>query len=208
MLQIELKARYKFRIIVDETWSYGVLGRTGAGLTEHQNVDPTLVDMIIGSLAGPLCAGGGFCAGSADIVEHQRISSAAYTFSAALPAMLATTASETISMLQENPELLVALRENVKTLRQQLDPRSEWVRCTSSPENAVQILVLRPEIVTARNLSWAEQEALMQDFVDEVSFSFSSPLRYSYRRSYLPHTVRKLEARSPGRACSFVPVVG
>ncbi|KAK5003871.1 serine palmitoyltransferase component, partial [Cryomyces antarcticus] len=36
---LELKYRYKFRLILDETWSYGVLGRTGRGLTEHQNVD-------------------------------------------------------------------------------------------------------------------------------------------------------------------------
>ena len=52
--QIELKAKYKFRLMLDETWSFGVLGRTGRGLTEAQNVDPTQVDMIVGSLAGPL----------------------------------------------------------------------------------------------------------------------------------------------------------
>ena len=55
--------------------------------------------MIIGSLAGPLCAGGGFCAGSLEIIEHQRISAAAYTFSAALPGMLATMATEVVGML-------------------------------------------------------------------------------------------------------------
>lgn len=167
--QVELKQRYKFRLILDETWSYGVLGRTGAGLTEHQNVDPTLVDMIIGSLAGPLCAGGGFCAGSADIVEHQRISSAAYTFSAALPAMLATTASETIALLQDNQEPITTLRDNIKVMRQQLDPRSEWIRCSSSADNAMQILVLKNEVVSAKKLSVPEQEVLMQEFVDEVS---------------------------------------
>lgn len=170
-IQVELKQRYKFRLILDETWSYGVLGRTGAGLTEHQNVDPTLVDMIIGSLAGPLCAGGGFCAGSADIVEHQRISSAAYTFSAALPAMLATTASETIALLQDNQEPIITLRDNIKVMRQQLDPRSEWIRCSSNADNAMQILVLKSEVVSARKLSVPEQEVLMQEFVDEVSCS-------------------------------------
>jgi len=166
--QIELKLRYKFRLILDETYSYGVLGRTGRGLTEHQNVDPTLVDMIVGSLASHLCAGGGFCAGSADIVEHQRISSASYTFSAALPAMLATTASETITLLQETPELLAQLRENTRVLRAQLDPRSEWMRCTSAPENPVQLLVLKAEVVAAMKLGAGEQELLIQEVVDEA----------------------------------------
>ncbi|MCJ1381903.1 serine palmitoyltransferase component [Xylographa soralifera] len=164
---IELKHRYKFRLILDESWSFGVLGRTGRGITEHQNVDAAEVDMIVGSLAGPLCAGGGFCVGSDEIVEHQRISSAAYTFSAALSAMLATTASETINLLQTSPDILAQSRENIKSMWAQLDPRSDWVRCTSSIENPMMLLVLKPEVVSQKRLSLADQEMLLQDVVDE-----------------------------------------
>jgi len=167
-LKIELKLRYKFRLILDETWSFGVLGRTGRGITEHQNVDAAEVDMIIGSLAGALCAGGGFCAGSDEIVEHQRISASAYTFSAALPAMLATTASEVLSMLQTSPEMLTPVRENIKTLWAQLDPRSDWVHCTSSPDNPIMILAFKPEIIASKKLSRVDQEQLFQEVVDEV----------------------------------------
>lgn len=134
--------------------------------------------MIVGSLAGPLCAGGGFCGGSADIVEHQRISAVAYTFSAALPAMLATTASETLSMLQSNPDILTQCRENIKAMRAQLDPRSDWVMCTSSPENPVMLLVLKPEIVNSRRLSIGEQERVLQECIDEVCI-FLSPIKES-----------------------------
>ncbi|CAP64562.1 uncharacterized protein PODANS_5_8370 [Podospora anserina S mat+] len=166
---VELKEKYKFRIILDETWSFGVLGRTGRGLTEHQNVDPTQIDMIVGSLAGPLCAGGGFCAGDGDVVEHQRIAAAAYTFSAALPAMLAMTASESLNVLQSNPEILAGCRENVRLLRGQLaEGRSEWVVCTSAAENPVQLLVLREEVVRARRLELEDQERLLQECVDEA----------------------------------------
>ena len=166
--QIELKLRYKFRLILDETWSFGVLGRTGRGITEHQNVDAAEVDMIIGSLAGPLCAGGGFCAGSQEIVEHQRISAAAYTFSAALPAMLATTASEVLHMLETNSDMLIQVKENIKTMWTQLDPRSDWVHCTSSIENPIMILVLKAEVISAKKLTTSDQEQLLQDVVDEV----------------------------------------
>jgi 7-keto-8-aminopelargonate synthetase-like enzyme len=124
--------------------------------------------MIIGSLAGPLCAGGGFCAGSDEIVEHQRLSAAAYTFSAALPAMLATTASETMTLLQTSPDIITQLRENIKAMWAQLDPRSDWVCCTSSVENPVMVLVLKPEVVNAKQISVEEQERLLQDIVDEV----------------------------------------
>jgi serine palmitoyltransferase len=167
-VQIELKLKYKFRLILDETWSFGVLGRTGRGVTEHQHVDAAEVDMIVGSMAGPLCAAGGFCAGSDEIVEHQRLSAAAYTFSAALPAMSATTASETLMILQTTPELMVQLRENIKAMWAQLDPRSDWVKCTSAPENPMLLLVLKPDIVNSRRLTVDDQQALMQDIVDEV----------------------------------------
>ena len=131
--------------------------------------------MIIGSLAGPLCAGGGFCAGSEEICEHQRISAASYTFSAALPAMLATTASEALLLLQHNPDILTQVRENIKTMWAQLDPRSDWVHCTSSIENPVMLLVLKPEVIVSKRLSKADQEQLLQDAVDEVSCRESIP---------------------------------
>ena len=125
--------------------------------------------MIIGSLAAGLCAGGGFCAGSDEVVEHQRISAPSYTFSAALPALLATTASETLRLLQDGSEHQMGLRENGRALRAQLDPRSDWVVCTSALENPVLLLVLKREVVLGRGLGLREQEELLQEMVDEVS---------------------------------------
>ena len=111
---MQLKEKYKYRIILDETYSFLTLGATGRGITELQNVDPTNVDMIIGSLSHFCCSGGGFCAGSEEIVEHQRISSGAYVFSAALPGMLATTTSKMIAQIQTTgPDMLAVIRENI-----------------------------------------------------------------------------------------------
>lgn len=164
---VEFKMKFKFRIILDETWSYGILGSAGRGITEQQNVDPTQVDLIIGGLAGGLASGGGFCAGTHEVVEHQRLSASAYTYSAALPALLATTASETVGLLQEQPSIIQSLRDNIRAMRGQLDPRSEWVRCTSSPENPVLLLVLKDQHVQDRGFSIRDQEMLLQDCVDE-----------------------------------------
>jgi hypothetical protein len=82
--------------------------------------------------------------------------------------MLATTASETLNMLQTNPEILATCRENTKAMRAQLDPRSDWVTCTSAPENPVLILVLKPEVVNSRRLTIADQEKILQECVDEA----------------------------------------
>ena len=68
---IELKKKYKYRLILDESWSFGVLGTHGRGLTEYYGVAPSEVNMIIGSMSTTLCGGGGFCAGSKEVVDHQ-----------------------------------------------------------------------------------------------------------------------------------------
>ena len=39
---VALKKKYKFRIFLDETFSIGVIGRTGRGVTEHYNVPVSL----------------------------------------------------------------------------------------------------------------------------------------------------------------------
>lgn len=125
--------------------------------------------MIVGSLAGPLIAGGGFCAGSEEIVHHQRISATSYCFSAALPALLSTTASETLNILQTSPALVNQLRENVKAMWSQLDPRSDWVYCSSAAENPIMFLVLKPEVVSSKRLAIEDQHQIISDVVDEVS---------------------------------------
>lgn len=132
-------------------------------------MDPNTVDAIVGSLAGPLCAAGGFCAGTEEVVEHQRIMSTAYVFSAALPAMMSTTARETLRLLQDEPAVLTQLRENIMSMWAQLDPRSDWVTCTSSPLNPIMLLVLKREVVEARNLAADDDQArLLQECVDEA----------------------------------------
>lgn len=51
----KLKNKYKFRLFVDETFSIGVLGATGRGLSEHFNMDrATAIDITVGSMATAL----------------------------------------------------------------------------------------------------------------------------------------------------------
>lgn len=42
-MQVELKHKYKYRLILDESVSFGSVGRTGRGLTELYNVSVSSV---------------------------------------------------------------------------------------------------------------------------------------------------------------------
>ena len=113
---ISLKKQYKYRLFVDETLSFGSLGANGRGVTEHFGISATEFDLILGSLVHCIGAGGGFCAGSVQIVDHQRLSSQAYCFSASMPAILTSTAIQVIQQhLAKGKSLdrLDRLRKNI-----------------------------------------------------------------------------------------------
>ena len=98
---------------MDETLSFGSLGKHGKGITEHFGVAAKEIDIIVGSLALSIGAGGGFCAGSVQIVDHQRLSSQAYCFSASMPAILTSNALLVIKNYLSNGKSLEKLRENI-----------------------------------------------------------------------------------------------
>lgn len=122
---VELKKKYKYRLMLDETWSFGAVGHSGRGVTELFDMPSTDVDILTGSMAVGLAAGGGFCAGSEEVTFHQRINSPAFVFSASLPPLLAVSASEAIQSLSkplnQGGHPLAHLQDNVAALRGVLD---------------------------------------------------------------------------------------
>ncbi|KAF8211724.1 serine palmitoyltransferase [Mycena galopus ATCC 62051] len=134
---IELKHRKKYRLILDESISFGTVGRTGRGLTELYNVPATKVDMLVGSMAIGLCAGGGFCAGSQNIIDHQQINGPSFVFSASMPALLAVSASEGIEILRSSPSILEKLQQNIRVARALLDK----LDCISIPSHSASPII-------------------------------------------------------------------
>ena len=88
--------------------------------------------MLIGSVANGLCSAGGFCAGSDVVVNHQRINGTSFVFSAAMPALMAVSASEGINILTNTPSILSTLQVNVRAVRNILD-RVECITIPSHP---------------------------------------------------------------------------
>eukprot|EP01086_Lenisia_limosa_P008429 TRINITY_DN2982_c0_g1_i1.p1 TRINITY_DN2982_c0_g1~~TRINITY_DN2982_c0_g1_i1.p1 ORF type:complete len:491 (-),score=145.10 TRINITY_DN2982_c0_g1_i1:3-1475(-) len=120
----EVKAlanKYKFRIILDESSSIGVIGRNGRGLTSFYGIDPKEIDVICGSLGQAFGSVGGFCCGSNEVVDHQRLSSKGYCFSASLPPLLAGPVIETLKSLEQDASCLEILSKNAQILRAGLD---------------------------------------------------------------------------------------
>ncbi|KGN62485.1 long chain base biosynthesis protein 1 [Cucumis sativus] len=138
---IKLKEQYRFRVLLDESNSFGVLGCTGRGLTEHCGVSVDKIDIVTAAMGHALATEGGFCTGSARVIDHQRLSSSGYVFSASLPPYLASAAITAIDLIEENPMLLTKLKKNIAILWQGL-LGIPGLKLVSDQESPIVFLVL------------------------------------------------------------------
>jgi serine palmitoyltransferase len=76
-----LKRKYKFHLFVDEAHSIGALGPQGRGVCDYFGVDPSEVDILMGTLTKSFGANGGYIAAEKDIVDKLRVTNSASLFS-------------------------------------------------------------------------------------------------------------------------------
>ncbi|CAF1041912.1 unnamed protein product [Adineta steineri] len=118
---VELKYKYKYRIFMDESVSFGTIGQTGRGVTEYHNVDRQKIDLISSTLEYSVGSIGGFAVGSSFVIDHQRLSAQGYCFSASLPPLLAAAAIEALNIMdEENSLLFETLMDKSKRLHKKL----------------------------------------------------------------------------------------
>eukprot|EP00126_Sphaerothecum_destruens_P011701 Sdes_comp20948_c0_seq1m18570 len=118
---VALKNKYKLYFFVEESASFGVLGKTGRGVCEHFGIAHREVDLLAANLEYAIGSIGGFCTGSSYVINHQRLSSSGYVFSAANPPLLSAVAISALNKLQADVSLLRSLRENTQLLRKRLN---------------------------------------------------------------------------------------
>lgn len=119
---IQLKEEFCYRLILDDSFSFGVLGDTGRGALEHFGLKPMKhAEIICVSLENSMGSIGGITVGNEEVVDHQRLSGAGYCFSASLPPFLASAAQASLQYMEKNVNVLKQLRDNVEYFYDQLE---------------------------------------------------------------------------------------
>ncbi|KDD71868.1 class I/II aminotransferase, partial [Helicosporidium sp. ATCC 50920] len=98
-----LKDRFKYRLVVDESFGLGVLGDRARGAHELAGLDHDQVDIVGASLSHAAGSVGGFCTGEREMVDHQRLSGLGYCFSASSPPYTAVAASAALDHITGTP---------------------------------------------------------------------------------------------------------
>jgi len=70
---VDVAKRYKAYTYVDEAHSIGALGKTGRGVCEYCGVDPSEIDILMGTFTKSFGAMGGYIASSEEVINHLRI---------------------------------------------------------------------------------------------------------------------------------------
>jgi 8-amino-7-oxononanoate synthase len=109
---VDLKRRFGALLMVDEAHSIGTVGPRGGGVGEHFDVDPTDVDLWMGTLSKSFASCGGYLAGSARTIRWLRYTLPGFVYSVGLTPANAAAALAAIRIASAEPQRVAALRRN------------------------------------------------------------------------------------------------
>jgi 8-amino-7-oxononanoate synthase len=109
---IMVARRHGAWLMVDEAHALGVLGATGRGVAEHCGVDPSGVDIWMGTLSKTLSGCGGYIAASRDLVTYLRCSAPGFVYSVGMSPPVAAAATAALAVLRAEPWRVARLNAN------------------------------------------------------------------------------------------------
>ncbi len=135
----ELANKYNALVMVDESHSAGVVGKTGRGVTEQFNLRGK-IEIITGTL-GKAFGGavGGFTTGKQEIIDLLRQRSRPYLFSNSIPPMIAAAGLKTFEILQRDNTLQDRLHENTAYFVEKMQAAGFDIKPTQSAICAVML---------------------------------------------------------------------
>jgi glycine C-acetyltransferase len=128
---VALKAKYSFRILLDDAHGFGTLGKTGAGASEEQGVQDE-IDLYFSTFAKSMASIGAFVAGDKAIIDYIRYSIRSQIFAKSLPMPLVVGNLKRLELLRNHPEYKEKLWSNALKLQNGLKEKGFDIGKTDS----------------------------------------------------------------------------
>jgi 8-amino-7-oxononanoate synthase len=109
---VAVARRHRAWLMVDEAHALGVLGRRGFGSAEHAGVDPSEVDIWMGTLSKSLVSCGGYIAGRKALIDFLKRQVPGFVFSVGMAPATAAAALAAVRIIEAEPERVTRLRGN------------------------------------------------------------------------------------------------
>ena len=133
---VELKKKFKFRILVDDAHGFGTMGATGAGTAEHFNVQDE-IDVYFATFAKAMAGIGAFVASNEDVVNFLAYNMRSQIYAKSLPMPMVIGALKRLEMLKSKKELREKMWDIVKALQSGLKNAGFDIGVTESPVTPV-----------------------------------------------------------------------
>jgi 8-amino-7-oxononanoate synthase len=111
---VALKEKYRAWLMIDEAHALGVLGATGRGSAEHFSIDPSRVDIWMGTLSKALASCGGYIAGKRELIDILKYQAPGLVYSVGLSPPLTAAAIASLEILKAEPERVARIQTNGK----------------------------------------------------------------------------------------------
>ena len=141
---VELKKKFKFRLLVDDAHGFGTLGKTGAGAGEEQGVQDD-IDVYFATFAKSLASTGAFIASDKEIIDFLKYNMRSQVFAKSLQMQLVEGILKRLEMLRTRPEFKQKLWDNVNKLQSGLKERGFDIGTTQSSVTPVYLKGSVPE---------------------------------------------------------------
>lgn len=135
----KLANEYNAMVMVDESHSAGVVGKTGRGVTEHYNLRGQ-IEIITGTL-GKAFGGaiGGFTTGKKEIIDMLRQRSRPYLFSNSIPPLVAAAGIKMVEIMKNTNTLQDKLHKNTEYFMSKMTKLGFDIKPTASAICAVML---------------------------------------------------------------------
>jgi glycine C-acetyltransferase len=133
---VELKKKYKFRLLVDDAHGFGTMGKTGAGAGEEQGVQDQ-IDLYFSTFAKSMASIGAFIAGDKRILKYLRYTTRSQIYAKSLPMPLVIGGMKRLELLRTRPELKDQLWTIVNAVQDGLREKGFYLGPTKSPVTPV-----------------------------------------------------------------------
>lgn len=125
---VAIKKKYKAYLYVDEAHSIGALGAHGRGVCEYYDIDPSEIDILMGTFTKSFGSAGGYICGPKELIDYIKATSFAACYDTSMSPPLARQIITSMSIIDgtfsgcndEGEKRISALRNNSNYFRRRM----------------------------------------------------------------------------------------
>jgi 8-amino-7-oxononanoate synthase len=113
-----LAQKHQAWLMIDDAHGFGILGETGAGLMQQQQLGQEDVPVLMATLGKAVGTAGAFVAGSETLIEYLIQTARSYIFTTAMPAAIAVATLTSLKIMQKETWRREKLQQLIQQFKQ------------------------------------------------------------------------------------------